>query len=57
MNHQEQQGQLVHCGRACESRNKQVELAYTTLASQVDRELFGVLLDAKDTKSVRSTTP
>lgn len=55
--HQEKQGQLVHCGRSCEAKNKQVELAYSRLASQVDRELFGVLLDAEDTKSVRSTTP
>ncbi|KAG5506983.1 hypothetical protein JKF63_05729 [Porcisia hertigi] len=55
--HQEKQGQLVHCGRTCESQNKQIELAYSKLTSQVDRELFGVLLDAKDTKSVRSTTP
>ncbi|KAK7198650.1 hypothetical protein NESM_000828600 [Novymonas esmeraldas] len=55
--HQEKHGQLVHCGRTCEAENKQVELAYNKLSSQVDRELFGVLLDAKDTKSVRSTTP
>lgn len=55
--HQEKYGQLVHCGRTCEAQNKQVELAYQKLTSQVDRELFGVLLDAKNTKSVRSTTP
>lgn len=55
--HQEKHGQLVHCGRTCEAENKQVELAYNKLTSQVDRELFGVLLDAKDTKSARSTTP
>ncbi|EPY43761.1 hypothetical protein AGDE_00160 [Angomonas deanei] len=54
--HQEQQGQLVACGTSCQAENKQVELAYQKLASQVDRELFGVLLDAKDTKSVRSTS-
>ncbi|KPI84249.1 hypothetical protein ABL78_6705 [Leptomonas seymouri] len=55
--HQEKQGQLVHCGRTCESENKQVELAYNKLVSQVDRELFKVLLDANDTMSARSTTP
>ncbi|KPA82611.1 putative mitochondrial hypothetical protein [Leptomonas pyrrhocoris] len=55
--HQEKQGQLVHCGRTCEAENKQVELAYNKLVSQVDRELFKVLLDANDTMSVRSTTP
>jgi hypothetical protein len=55
--HQEKQGQLVHCGRTCEAENKQVELAYNKLVSQVDRELFKVLLDANDTVSVRSTTP
>ncbi|CAJ1022403.1 hypothetical protein Q4I32_002941 [Leishmania shawi] len=55
--HQEKYGQLVHCGRTCEAENKQVEFAYNKLTSQVDRELFGLLLDAKDTKSVRSTTP
>ncbi|KEG07344.1 hypothetical protein DQ04_10101010 [Trypanosoma grayi] len=53
--HQEQRGQLVHCGRACEAKNQQVELAYNRLASQVDRELYGVLLDVKDTKSKRSS--
>ncbi|EAN92506.1 hypothetical protein C3747_18g51 [Trypanosoma cruzi] len=52
--HQQQRGQLVHCGRSCEAKSKQVELAYNRLASQVDRELYGVLLDAKDTKSKRS---
>ncbi|KAG5481138.1 hypothetical protein CUR178_06370 [Leishmania enriettii] len=55
--HQEKYGQLVYCGRRCEAENKQVEFAYNKLTSQVDRELFGVLLDARDTKSVRSTTP
>lgn len=57
MTHQEKHGQLVHCGRTCEAENKQVELAYNKLVSQVDRELFKVLLDANDTKSARSTTP
>lgn len=55
--HHEERGQLVHCGRSCEAKNQQIEVAYNKLASQVDRELFGVLLDAKDTKSKRSTTP
>ena len=55
--HQEKHGQLVHCGRTCEAENKQVELAYNKLVSQVDRELFKVLLDANDSLSVRSTTP
>ncbi|EPY21395.1 hypothetical protein STCU_00213 [Strigomonas culicis] len=55
--HQEEQGQLVACGRSCQSDHMQLELAYNSLVSQVDRELFKVLLDAKDTKSVRSTTP
>ncbi|KAH9589429.1 hypothetical protein LSM04_009067 [Trypanosoma melophagium] len=52
--HEKERGQLVHCGRACEAKNQQVNLAYNRLASQVDRELYGVLLDAKDTKSKRS---
>ncbi|RNF03329.1 hypothetical protein TraAM80_05846 [Trypanosoma rangeli] len=52
--HQQQRGQLVHCGRSCEAQSKQVELAYNRLASQVDRELYGVLVGAKDTKSKRS---
>ncbi|ORC92522.1 uncharacterized protein TM35_000032750 [Trypanosoma theileri] len=52
--HEKERGQLVHCGRACEAKNQQVNLAYNRLASQVDRELYGVLLDAKDTKSQRS---
>ena len=34
-----------------------VEVAYTTLASQVDRELYNVLLDGKDPKAQRRTTP
>lgn len=55
--HNEQRGQLVHCGRSCEQSNQQVQIAYNRLASVVDRELFGVLLDAKDTKSVRATSP
>jgi hypothetical protein len=54
--HQEGLGQLVHCGRACESKNQQVELAYTTLASQIDRELYGVLLDSKNTKEKRGAS-
>ena len=52
--HVEGYGQLVHCGRACEAKNQQVEVAYNTFASQVDRELYGVLLDASDTRSKRS---
>ncbi|CBH16674.1 hypothetical protein, conserved [Trypanosoma brucei gambiense DAL972] len=55
--HQDARGQLVHCGRACEAKNQQVELAYNRLASQVDRELFSVLLDTKDTKDARSVDP
>lgn len=55
--HQEKHGQLVHCGRSCEAENKQVELAYSKLTSQVDRELFKVLLDVNDTMSARSTSP
>lgn len=55
--HQEQTGQLVHCGRSCEAKNQQVEMAYNKLASQVDRELFAVLLDAEDTKAGRASTP
>lgn len=43
--HQEQYGQLVHCGRSCESSHQQVELAYSALTSKVERELYGVLLD------------
>ncbi|KAH8611426.1 hypothetical protein ERJ75_000949800 [Trypanosoma vivax] len=53
--HKESRGQLVSCGRSCEAKNQQVELAYNRLASQVDRELYGVLLDTSDTKSKRST--
>nr|CCC94479.1 conserved hypothetical protein [Trypanosoma congolense IL3000] len=52
--HKEARGQLVHCGRTCEAKNQQVELAYNRLASQVDRELYGVLLDTTDTKKARS---
>jgi len=52
--HREGLGQLVHCGRNCEAKNQQVELAYTALASQVDRELYGVLLNAKGSKEKRS---
>lgn len=54
--HRDGLGQLVHCGRGCEAKNQQVELAYTALASQVDRELYGVLLNAKGTKEKRSAT-
>lgn len=54
--HQDGMGQLVHCGRACEAKNQQVELAYTTLASQIDRELYGVLLDSKNTKDKRGSS-
>lgn len=43
--HNEAYGQLVTCGRTCESEHKQMQLAYETLNSKVDRELFGVLLD------------
>lgn len=56
-NHQQEQGQLVHCGRACHASHNQVQLAYDKLMSQVDRELFGVLMDAPDTKSARSASP
>ncbi|CCW60843.1 unnamed protein product [Phytomonas sp. EM1] len=55
--HQEKQGQLVHCGRSCQAKDKQVQIAYNKLSSQVDRELFGVLLDANDTKSARTVSP
>jgi hypothetical protein len=55
--HQEGYGQLVHCGRACEAEHMRVEVAYTTLASQVDRELYNVLLDGKEPKAQRRTTP
>lgn len=54
--HQEGIGQLVHCGRGCEAQNQQVELAYTTLASQIDRELYGVLLDGKNSKEKRGSS-
>ncbi|CCW71507.1 unnamed protein product [Phytomonas sp. Hart1] len=55
--HNDKQGQLVYCGRSCQAKNKQVQIAYNKLSSQVDRELFGVLLDAKDTKSARTVSP
>lgn len=55
--YQEQQKQLVYCGRACEVKEMQVELAYNKLVSQVDRELFGVLLDAHNSKEMRSASP
>jgi hypothetical protein len=52
---QEEFGQLVHCGRKCESEHKQIQLAYDTLNGQVDRELFGVLLDEDVTSSGRKS--
>lgn len=48
--HQDGIGQLVHCGRSCEAKNQQVELAYTAIASQIDRPLESVLFDEGDSR-------
>ena len=55
--HQEGVGQLVHCGRSCESKNQQVELAYTSLASQIDRPLESVLFDNPEQRKKRNWSP
>jgi hypothetical protein len=55
--HQEGIGQLVHCGRSCEAKNQQVELAYTALASQIDRPLETVLFDKAEQRKKRSWAP
>jgi hypothetical protein len=52
--HQDGVGQLVHCGRSCEAKNQQVELAYTALASQIDRPLESVLFDSAEQRKRRS---
>lgn len=52
--HNDGVGQLVSCGRSCEAKNKQVELAYTALASQIDRPLESVLFDKPDQQKKRS---
>lgn len=54
--HLEGYGQLVSCGRNCEAKHQQVELAYNALASKVDRELYGVLLDATNSREKRSVS-
>lgn len=54
--HLESQNQLVYCGRSCTQKNDAVQLAYDKLMSQVDRELFGFLLDADDVKAALGTS-
>jgi hypothetical protein len=46
----ESQSQLVHCGKSCQDTSKQMQLAYDTLVSQVDRELYGVLMGEEEVK-------
>lgn len=55
--HLQEQTALVQCGRSCQEKQNSVQHAYDKLESQVDRELFGVLLDGEATKSVGSTPP
>ena len=40
--HNEEYGQLVVCGAKCEAKHKDMEVAYLTLNSKVDRELYSV---------------
>lgn len=52
--HLTEQSALVHCGRSCKEQQNSFENAYGKLATHVDRELFGVLLDDEKTENVRS---
>lgn len=54
--HLKNQSALVYCGRSCQQQQGAVQNAYNRLEAQVDRELFGVLLDVEDTKSARTTS-
>eukprot|EP00796_Vickermania_ingenoplastis_P004110 gene4110-2956_t len=54
--HLESQNQLVYCGRSCSDKQGAMQTAYNKLNAHVERELFGVLLDAEDTKSKRTTS-
>lgn len=49
--HQTEQGQLVSCGKSCKNERDNVNIAYNTLVSQVDRELYSLLFDDTITKT------